>query len=80
MWELGLMRHWVKELTPKAEKCFGAKNQEKTARQLPIRLSDMISAFLILGIELGLATLIFLLELIFLKFSRHNCQSDTKRG
>ena len=80
MWELGLMRHWVKELTPKAEICFAAKNQEKTARQVPIRLSDLISAFLILGIGLGLATLIFLLDLIFLKFSHHNCHCDTKRG
>ena len=82
IWEFGLMQHWMKEIIPRAEQCFLTTNQEKSARQVPIRLYDLISAFLILGIGLGLATLIFLMELIYLKFSRHiesrNC--EIKRG
>ena len=38
IWEFGLMQHWMKEIIPRAEQCFLTTNQEKSARQVPIRL------------------------------------------
>lgn len=64
LWEYGLVRFWVKEIMPRAEQCF-ATRQQKTANQKAIRLRDLTSAFLILGIGCGLAILAFVLELIF---------------
>ena len=66
LWESGLMRFWVNNLIPKAYECF-ADNKRRVARLSPIQLSDLTSAFLILGIGVGLATLSFLLELVFFK-------------
>ena len=64
LWEFGLVGHWVKKVTPKAEECLSPKTKNKTIRQVPIYLHDLISAFFILGIGIGLATFCFLLELI----------------
>ena len=75
LWESGLLRHWMNELIPKAEKCFAkrsTKRKKESARQVPIRLPDLVSAFLILGIGVGLAILCFLLELIYANFKRHS--------
>ena len=74
MWETGLSRYWVNELVPKADECYryADKIQKVSTRQVPIHLHDLMSAFLILGIGIGLAALSFLLELIFLKFSHFN--------
>ena len=71
LWESGLLRFWIKELTPKAEECFASRKKE-SARQVPIRLPVLTSAFLILGIGVGLAILCFLLELIYANFKRHS--------
>ena len=65
------MRFWVKQLTPQAEECF-LKRKKESARQVPIHLSDLVSAFLILSIGVGLAILSFVLELIYAKFKRHS--------
>lgn len=46
------------------------KEKKKSAKDVPIKLVDLTSAFLILGIGLGLATLFFLLELIVAKYPR----------
>ena len=74
MWETGLARYWVKERVPKADECYRSadKIQKVSTREVPIHLHDLTSAFLILGIGIGLAALSFLLELIFLKCSRFN--------
>jgi ionotropic glutamate receptor len=71
LWESGLVRFWVDNIpsTPKAQKCF-ADTKRQVTRLVPIRLSDLISAFFILGIGIGLATLCFLLELIISNFHR----------
>ncbi|XP_046454942.1 glutamate receptor 3-like [Daphnia pulex] len=69
--ETGLIRFWTNNLPtiPKADECF-AENKRRVSRPVPIQLTDLISAFLILGIGLGLATLIFLLEKIHSKWQR----------
>jgi len=46
------------------------KKQKKSAKDVPIKLVDLTSAFFILGIGLGLAILCFLLELIVGKYKR----------
>ena len=71
LWEFGLIRYWVKELTPRAEECFAAKKKEKSVKLVPIHLSDLTSAFLILGIGLGSAILCFLLELTYIRMKGH---------
>ena len=71
LWEFGLVEHWMKDVTPKAEECFTAKKRDKSIPQIPIRLGDVISAFLILGIGIGSATLYFLLELVYIKMKQH---------
>ena len=71
LWEFGLIPHWIKEATPKADECFTRKKTEKSIRLVPIHLNDLISAFLILGIGIGLATLVFLLETVCKNVARH---------
>ncbi|XP_032796243.2 glutamate [NMDA] receptor subunit 1 [Daphnia magna] len=65
-WESGLLNFGIKFLPtiPRAEKCF-VSTTRRVARLLPIQLSDLTSAFLILGIGTGLAVLTFLLELLY---------------
>nr|CAH0101189.1 unnamed protein product [Daphnia galeata] len=72
IWEAGLVRFWVKNLPtiPKADECL-TENKRKVSRLVPIQLSDLTSAFLILGIGIGLATLVFLLETIYSKLQRY---------
>jgi hypothetical protein len=72
LWESGLMRYWIntQPTIPKADQCF-ADNKRRISRLSPIQLSDLTSAFLILGIGVGLATLSFLLELIHSKLKRY---------
>ena len=53
---------------PGSEKCLDKK--EKAAKEVPIKLVDLTSAFLILGIGLGLATLCFLIEIIVAKYQK----------
>ena len=72
MWESGLVDYWTKDVTPKAENCFATKRPKKESIKLvPIHLYDLTSAFLILGIGIGLATLCFLLELVYVRVKRH---------
>jgi hypothetical protein len=71
LWESGFMMFWVRNLPtiPKANECF-ADEKNRVSRLVPIRLSDLTSAFLILGIGIGLATLSFLLELIYYNMAK----------
>ena len=55
---------------PKADECL-TENKRKVSRLVPIQLSDLTSAFLILGIGTGLATLVFLLETIYSKLQSY---------
>ena len=65
------MRFWAKATIPMAEECFATNKQRTSSRQVPIRLVDLISAFLILGVGLGLAVLTFLLEHIYSRIRAH---------
>ena len=71
LWEFGLIPYFIKEITPKAYECFAPEKTDKTVRLVPIYLYDLTSAFLILGIGVGLATLTFLLEIFYVKVKRH---------
>ena len=71
LWEFGLVEHWMKEATPKAEECFAIRKPDKFFRLNPIHLFDLTSAFFILGIGVALATLCFLLELVYRRVKRH---------
>ena len=51
---------------PGSEKCLNKK--QKAAKEVPIKLADLTSAFLILGIGLGASILCFLIELIVAKY------------
>lgn len=70
--ESGLLNFVIKELPtiPRAEQCF-ADTTRREARLVPIQLSDLTSAFLILGIGIGLAVLTFLLELLYSRCRRY---------
>ncbi|XP_046454702.1 glutamate receptor ionotropic, kainate glr-3-like isoform X2 [Daphnia pulex] len=70
LWESGLTRFWMKNrpTIPRADECFDTKR--RVSRLAAIQLSDLTSAFLILGIGIGLATLAFLLEMIYSKWQR----------
>ena len=63
--------HWMKGAIPKAEECLTTKTKHKSIRLIPIHLYDLTSAFLILGIGLGFATLWLLLELVQVRLKRH---------
>lgn len=69
LWERGLISFGVKNAIPQASKCFAKTDPRKnlsrrTGRQVPISLNDLMGAFFILGIGLGLSTLVFLIEKI----------------
>ena len=70
LWDSGLTYFWANKAIgkDKATECFDTKRQKNSAKQVAIRLVDLTSAFLILGIGLGLATISFLQELIKSKF------------
>ena len=65
LWEGGQLPFWVKGVVPRAPKCFAKIDpRNNLSRQVPIQLKDLMSAFFILGIGLGLATFAFLVEKI----------------
>ncbi|XP_057374698.1 ionotropic receptor 93a-like isoform X2 [Daphnia carinata] len=80
LWESGISRFWANNQTglAKAAECFDSRRQKTSAQQVPIRLYDLTSAFLILGIGLGLAILCFLIELIQSRFRRQTQQMQSK--
>nr|CAH0101184.1 unnamed protein product [Daphnia galeata] len=73
LYESGIVRFWVKQLPtiPKADECFANDKRRVVSRPAPIQLTDLTSAFLILGIGIGLATLAFLLETIYAKWKQN---------
>ncbi|XP_032779707.2 ionotropic receptor 93a isoform X1 [Daphnia magna] len=82
LWESGITRFWTNSAIglAKAAECFDSRRQKSSARQVPIRLYDLTSAFLILGIGLGLAILCFLIELIKSKFQQGRRQLMQLKG
>ncbi len=70
--ESGLLRFWAKDVVPRAEKCFSTDRQQTSARQVPIRLVDVTSAFLILGVGIGFALVAFLLEYLYSKATQRS--------
>ena len=67
--ENGLLDYYSNEDVPgsrESDKCF--KEQNKSAKNVPIKLVDLTSALFILGIGFGLSILCFLLELIVGKY------------
>lgn len=61
--ESGLLDHWLKQYTPNVDKCMVGKSKAHE-RMIPFSLLDLSSAFLLLGIGIGLCLFAFLLELI----------------
>jgi hypothetical protein len=58
-----------------AEQCFTEKAPE--AKDVPIKMVDLTSAFLILSIGLTLSILCFLIELIVSKYQRETVRTTT---
>lgn len=57
----------------RADKCL-VKNPPKSTTAIPIKLMDLTSAFLLLGIGVGVSILVFLVELAVFKLSRRKTQ------
>lgn len=63
--EFGFIQHYIRKdffVAGGSDKCL--KQEKNSANNVPIKFVDLTSAFLILGVGLGLAILCFLLELI----------------
>ncbi|XP_057378577.1 probable glutamate receptor [Daphnia carinata] len=71
LWETGLPSFWVYKMfsptVPRSEQCF-VESTRRVSGRVPIQLSDLTSAFLILGIGTGLSVLCFLTELLYSRF------------
>ncbi len=63
VWETGLGNFGVDQLTRGGEQCL-TKKRKKSVRQAGIKLEDLTSAFLMLGVGVGLASICFLIEII----------------
>ena len=73
LWETGFTRYWMENLTPsKVDKCFAKNKENSFVVTNKIKLQDLISAFLILGIGIGISILCFLIELIFWNIKKHS--------
>ena len=72
LWETGLTNFWVENEMPKADQCFAKFVKPSTSiRPSRIKLVDLTSAFLILGIGLSLAIFSFVVETIEGVRNRH---------
>ena len=67
MWASGLINHWADKYTPNVDKCLIKNNKPKINSDNGLKalmLQDFASAFLLLGLGLSVAFLVFLLEMI----------------
>lgn len=62
--EMGLNTVWRKKHIPNIDKCM-LDNQDKDRKPTPITLSQISSAFVVLGIGFAVAALTFLLEITY---------------
>ena len=60
-WENGILNHLFAKFTPKIDKCMVDKSDPP--KLSPLKLIDLSSAFLILGIGYGLSLVAFLFEM-----------------
>lgn len=69
------MQHWVEHDLPQAYECFDQKQKARTSihKIVPIKLGDLVSAFLILGIGTGFGLFIFLIEHIANYYRNQSC-------
>ena len=68
VWETGLVPYWVQNVIPKAYACFDKNPQKTTSKPNAIKLVDLTSAFLILGVGLGLGIIFFIFEIMHYRF------------
>jgi hypothetical protein len=64
LWETGLVPFWLKNAFPQAPQCF-VQPSRKSTRLVPISLKDLMGAFFIFSIGVGLSAFTFLAEKIF---------------
>ena len=72
LFETGLIPFWVdQQVSNKADQCL-IKNRSKIfLSKVPIKLAHLNSAFIVFGFGIGLALLIFLVEIIVSNFICH---------
>ena len=64
MWQAGINAYWMRNSYPSyVDQCIVPPKDE--AKEVPIKLMELSSAFVILGIGSGLTIVIFAVELLF---------------
>ena len=56
LWETGLMDQWVKQYTRNSEKCI---LKPVKPEKVPLKMNELSSIFIILGLGLGLSLIAF---------------------
>jgi len=64
LWESGLMDQWFKMYQPSMTKCSLDKYKDTTAQHKILSKMDLLGCFILLGLGLSLAFLVFLIERI----------------
>ena len=63
MWQAGINAYWMQNSYPSyVDQCIMPPKEE--AKQVPIKLMEVSSAYVILGIGSGLSVFFFILELV----------------
>lgn len=66
MWQFGFAKKWKKEIEPlKVEVCLAKGGTTSRIKEKSIKLVDLASAFLVLGVGALVSLIAFLSELIF---------------
>jgi len=63
-WESGLVDHWFKMYQPSMAQCSLDNYKETTAKLRRLSKIDLLGCFILLGLGLSLAFLVFLIERI----------------
>ena len=64
MMEMGLTDYWVKKYTPNIDQCLLNNRKSTAPRQISLKLLNLSSVFVVLGIGFAISFLVFLLEQI----------------
>ena len=74
LWASGLINYWTDKYTPNVDKCLIKSNKPKINSEndglKALMLKDFTGAFLLLGLGLSMAFLVFLLELIVFYYKK----------